>query len=730
MTIVDTDSPADRPPDPGAVGEATPKAKRRGRTARAEVAFFFIGISLLSVLVLSVFNFLSARQLINGMVETGLIDIGSTRAHIIESNVAGIKESTAMLAADLGVIGALGDLSSGYAALDEQLTPAQQDELVDFYERGVATSAIPGVTPATAEALLPVSERGRYLQYHYLVQNPNALGERAQLDDPGDGSGYSTAHALHHRALRGMRDALGFGDLLLIDASSGSVVYTVDKRGEFGTDLDSGPHRDSGLATVILEGLTEAAAGETVLIDFTPYAPAGGAPTLFAASAMRDGGVLVGVVAVEVPHSMLTQITTAGGNWRGTGLGDTGEVFVVGTDSLMRTDSRLWIEQPEEYLVAVADAGYPPQVATAVDVFGTTVLIQPVDTEAVAAALAGDLFIDRSVNYLGEGTFTTAGPLDVGSLGWVIVAEAQESEVYAPLGSLLRRTLILGVILVPVLAVVGFVLATRVLRPVAPILDATREVSAGDLEVELPVDSRDEFGDLSENFNGLVEAMRQEDAALVQAEAETNELLSSVLPSRLVAQVQMGDDVAQAERDITVIVVALDVVEIDDPLTQQLLLDHGVELAGAMTRLAGEHGVEALRSSAAQLVYASGLEVDDAETDRALGFVVAARDLIRAMGERDEIDTVFRAGLAAGDVVTGIVGAERMYFDVWGEPRRKAAALADTAEPGQILVDATVAETIAEDRIGDAVSGIVDLTGSPIQAWAVTVSAGDGAPKG
>jgi HAMP domain-containing protein/class 3 adenylate cyclase len=725
MTATPTD--AQELTDPTA--DATPDPRRRGRSARAEVAFFFIGISLLSVVALSVFNFFAARELINGLVETSLVDIGSTRATRIENGVRGLQESTATLAADLGVIGALDDLSDGYAALNEPLTPAQEGELANFYERTLSETGIPGVTPVTPDQLLPASERAQYLQYHYLVQNPNAPDRRAELDDAGDGSQYSVAHALNHPTLRAMRDALGFGDLLLIDASTASVVYTVDKRIDLGTDLDSGPHRDSSLARVIIEGLNEAAAGDAVVIDFQPYAPAGGAPTLFAAAAIRDGRRLVGALAVEIPSELLTEVTTAGGDWEGTGLGETGEVYVVGRDSRMRSESRLWLEQPTEYLERVDEAGYAPVVADAVDAFGTTVLIQPVDTEGVQAALAGDLFIERSVNYLGDEVFTAAGPLDVGTLGWVVVAEATEAEVYAPLNSFLWRMLILAAILVPILSVLGFYLATRMVRPVAPILDASRQVAAGDLGIELPVDSRDEFGDLAENFNGLVQAMRQEQSALLKAESETNELLGAVLPSRLVDQVQSGEDVAQSVRNITVIALALDIPEIDDPLTQQLIVDHGVELAAAITRVAGEHGVEALRSSAAQLVYASGLDVSDAETGHALEFVVAVGDLIREMGERDEIDTVFGAGLAAGDVVTGVVGADRMYFDVWGEPRRRAMALADKAGPGQILVDATVAETSGDDWIGEAVGVIDDRTGIPLDAWAVTIPAGNATPR-
>jgi len=701
MTTASTEAAEGMSADPPATDVGAEEHPRRRRSARAEVAFFFIGISLLSVLVLSIFNYVAARQLINGIVETALIDIGSTRGARIESGVRGLKASTAMLAADLGVVGAVDDLADGYAALDEPLTPAQLGELQDFYEGEIREIGIPGVAPVTADELMPVSERAQYLQYHYAVKNPHE--ERAELVDAADGSQYSAAHALHHPTLREMRDALGFGDLILIDASTGSVLYTVDKRGDLGTNLVTGPHRESSLAAVILENLSEAAAGEAVVIDFQPYLPAGGAPTLFVASAIRDDRELVGVVAVEIPNEVVGEITTAGLDWEGTGLGETGEVYIVGSDSLMRSDSRLWLEQPAEYLDRLGEAGYAPELGAAIDAFGTTVLIQPVDTAAIEAALAGDLYIDQSVNYLGDKTFAAAGPLDVGSLGWVVVAEASEDEVYAPLGSLLRRMLVLAAILVPILIAVGFYLSTRVLRPVAPILEAAGEVSAGNIEVELPVGSRDEFGDLAESFNGLVEAMRQQAAALAQAEAETNELLSAVVPSRLVDEVQSGDDVARTVRNITVIAMALDVPEVDDPLTQQLTVDHGVAVAAAMTGLAEEHGVEPLRSSAAQLVYASGLDVIEAESGRAVGFAVAARDLIEALGARDEIETAFRAGLAAGDVVTGVVGADRMYFDLWGAPRLRAAELADEAEPGQILVDATVADAGGDDWIDEAV---------------------------
>ena len=240
------------------------------------------------------------------------------------------------------------------------------------------------------------------------------------------------------------------------------------------------------------------------MVDFEPYVPAGLAPTSFMAAAIRDDGRVTGAVAVEIPNELLVDLTTAGQDWQGTGLGETGEVYIVGEDSIMRTDSRLWLEDPEEYLELIADAGYDPEVAKALDAFGTTVLIQPVRTEAVAAALAGDTYVDTSTNYLDQDTLTVAGPLDIKGVQWVGVAEVTTAEAHAPLR---RHFITLGLmllILIPIVIVLAFVIARKLLRPIGPTVDAADRVRQGDLDVDLVIPSHDEFGDLANKFNGVV----------------------------------------------------------------------------------------------------------------------------------------------------------------------------------------------------------------------------------
>jgi class 3 adenylate cyclase len=76
-------------------------------------------------------------------------------------------------------------------------------------------------------------------------------------------------------------------------------------------------------------------------------------------------------------------------------------------------------------------------------------------------------------------------------------------------------------------------------------------------------------------------------------------------------------------------------------------------------------------------------------------------------------------GLASGYVVTGVVGTERVAFNVWGNPRRRAETLATVAGASEILVDPTVASHVGDEWAVDPVIGLVGLDGAPFEAWRV-----------
>ena len=95
------------------------------------------------------------------------------------------------------------------------------------------------------ETYIPQSKAAQYLQYHYITQNPNPVGEKGKLIDAQDGSGYSQVHAKYQDKFQHIINKFGYYDLFLIDFNRGDIVYSVYKEADYATNLNTGPYRYS-----------------------------------------------------------------------------------------------------------------------------------------------------------------------------------------------------------------------------------------------------------------------------------------------------------------------------------------------------------------------------------------------------------------------------------------------------------------------------------------------------
>jgi len=75
-------------------------------------------------------------------------------------------------------------------------------------------------------------------------------------------------------------------------------------------------------------------------------------------SPIFDGPSQIGVLVLEFPADEINRVMTGDLGWERDGLGKTGEVYLVGADSLMRSRSRLLFENREQYFAELATAGY------------------------------------------------------------------------------------------------------------------------------------------------------------------------------------------------------------------------------------------------------------------------------------------------------------------------------------------------------------------------------------
>ena len=108
-------------------------------------------------------------------------------------------------------------------------------------------------------------------------------------------------------------------------------------------------------------------------------------------------------------------------------------------------------------------------------------------------------------------------------LGWVLIVEADQARVLAPVHALRRLALILGCAALLVVVFVAIRLASSISQPVLRLRDGARIVGAGNLDHRVGIDREDEIGDLSRSFDDMTRRLARTLASRDELDREVNE---------------------------------------------------------------------------------------------------------------------------------------------------------------------------------------------------------------
>jgi diguanylate cyclase (GGDEF)-like protein len=112
--------------------------------------------------------------------------------------------------------------------------------------------------------------------------------------------------------------------------------------------------------------------------------------------------------------------------------------------------------------------------------------------------------------YLGYHNQPVVGALKrISELGWGVVAEKQRAKAYVQIVRLRNLTLALVVALLFLIGLTAYLLSLSLVRPLNRLTSGAGKVATGDLDVDVPVNSRSEVGYLTEVFNDMVARLRQ-----------------------------------------------------------------------------------------------------------------------------------------------------------------------------------------------------------------------------
>ncbi len=359
----------------------------------------------------------------------------------------------------------LANLAKGRAGQAETLFATIEQDLTAAAKREATVRALNGFSRAWSMMSWTAKETGPrdLLQRLYIDESPYPVGERSRLDDAGDGSPWTVAHAKIHPEFRAIQELYGYYDIFLIDPN-GNVVYTVFKERDFATNLVDGEWKDTGLGKVFREAMTKPA-GEISFQDYAPYGPSNGDLASFVAMPVfSDQGDRLGVIAYQIPTNLISRIVN-----NPDGLGETGEVYLVGADGIARTASRF-----DEAQSAAPRHISNPAVELALQ--GKTGFAE-LDTGASGTVLA------------------EYRPLPVYGSQWALVAQQDEDEILASIAHLKKLLWLTAIGVIAGFSILGAVFAQSLTRPLWRAVSAMRTIARGKYEETVPDTGRkDEIG--------------------------------------------------------------------------------------------------------------------------------------------------------------------------------------------------------------------------------------------
>jgi class 3 adenylate cyclase len=664
---------------------------------RSRLMVMLLIVSTCAMFTIAYLCYESGETNLTNRIFSQLTSLRASKSDQIQSYFHTIRNQVQTLSADLMVVQAMKDFKSAYDQLNTQsIPPAWDDQIHSYYQQeylprlAQLNQGIP-----VPDLYYPTNQAARYLQYHYIAANPNPVGQKYELDNPGDNSPYSQSHNRYHPILKQFHQRLGYYDLFLIEPEQGAIVYSIFKEVDYGTSLFTGPYRTSNLAQAVTAVMKAQGRDYTKIVDFDHYKPSYGAPAAFIATPIFDHSAFIGILAIQLPVEEINRVMTGNQNWKRDGLGKSGETYLVGADRRMRSLSRFLVEDPQQYFNTLKHTQLDDDTIATMERFKTSILLQSVDTQATQAALAQQEGTQIIKDYRGIPVLSSYAPLDIEGLNWAILSEIDLVEAYAPIYEFQRVIVVWTTLIILGITLVSMVLSTMFIKPITILIENAKNLSKGNIEALVPLTSQDEFGQLDAAFQEMVNSLQSKTAVIEEKNRENEELLLNIFPPSIARRLKSGEkDIADHVANVTVLFA--DVTGFTG-LSESMAVDDAVkilnDLVTAFDDATERFGIEKIKTSGDNYMAVCGLSSPRLDhTNRMVDFAVEVRSLVRRFNYERGHKLDIKISIHSGDVIAGVVGRKKVTYDVWGDTVNTASIMLSqlSSEPGSILVSQSV----------------------------------------
>ena len=295
-----------------------------------------------------------------------------------------------------------------------------------------------------------------------------------------------------------------YDDLLLIHPN-GEIFYTVSHNDDYKTNIATGKFKESGLGRLfskVMESKT------LEMSDFAPYAPDNGESAAFLAQPVVNKNVVEMVVALKLSIDSINKIML-----ERSGMGKTGESYLVGKDKLIRS-------RP-----------YADDKNGQGETTGGQARVDVVDTVASREALSG--IINKRIidNYQGKVVLSAFAPIKVGDTIWALIVEITKSEAFSEIKTLKKINYGMALMVILFIIAMAYMITRSITSPIQHLTEIARKVSDGNLDVRADIHTNDETKILATAINQMLDDIEHQINTITKSSADRQRLIEELRKS-------------------------------------------------------------------------------------------------------------------------------------------------------------------------------------------------------
>lgn len=185
-------------------------------------------------------------------------------------------------------------------------------------------------------------------------------------------------------------------------------------------------------------------------------------------------GDQAGHIILEIPEDQINRIML--NIDPNSGLGMTGETYLVGSDFKMRSSSRF---------------------------IHNSILRTTVHTRPMLFAIHGEEGHTTTRDYRTIPVLSSFSRVNIPGLNWFILAEIDLKEAMVPIYRMRNSIILLSTLISVIFFFFVLIISKRITKPINQLKEAALKVGKGQYDIDIPVRSNDEIGALTEAFNSM-----------------------------------------------------------------------------------------------------------------------------------------------------------------------------------------------------------------------------------